>query len=182
MKPASRSEIECRAKEVLIQHGLYSLPINPVHLANVLGVAVNNAKFFDESLTALITKRGRATQIFVEQSAPPYRKRFSIAHELGHYFLHLHEDGGIVDKRADMFREREPADGLISEDQRREIEANWFAAELLMPAQFVREEWSKNPSTPYMARAFNVSEEAIGYRVDALDLWVPSSVAYQPVV
>ncbi len=147
----------------------------------MLGITVNNAKFFDESLAALIVKRGQTTRIFVEQSDRPYRKRFSIAHELGHHFLHLDEDGEIIDKRGDMFREKEP-DGLMSEDRMREIHANWFATELLMPTEFVREEWSKNPSTSYLARAFNVSEEAIGYRVDALDLWVPASVANHPAM
>ena len=175
MKPASRSDVECRAKEILTQHGLYSLPIDPVHLANRLGVTVNNAKFADDSLAALIAKRGHTTRIFVEQSDPPYRKRFSIAHELGHHCLHLHEDGEIVDKRADMFREREPAGGPISEDRMREIQANWFAAELLMPTEFVRGEWNRNPSLSHMARVFNVSEEAMGYRLDTLDLWVPSN-------
>ena len=108
MKRARRSEIEQQAKEVLSQHGLYSLPVDPVRLANRIGVKVNNAKFADDAWAALIARRNRTTRIFVEQSDPPYRKRFSIAHELGHHFLHLLDDGEIVDKRTDMFREREP--------------------------------------------------------------------------
>ena len=175
MKRARRSEIEQRAKEVLSQHGLYSLPVDPVRLANKIGVKVNNAKFADDAWAALIAKRNHVARIFVEQSDPPYRKRFSIAHELGHHFLHLPEEGQIVDKRADMFREREPAVGPISEDRIREIQANWFAAALLMPADLVRAEWNKNPSMKHMARLFNVSEEAMGYRLDTLDLWAPTN-------
>ena len=175
MKPVSRSDIEHRAKGVLSQHGLYSLPIDPVRLANRIGVTVNNAKFADDSWAALIAKRGHTTRIFVEQSDPPYRKRFSIAHELGHHFLHLLEDGEIVDKRTDMFRDREPVDGPMSEDRIKEIQANWFAAALLMPAEFVRAEWARNPRMLHMVEVFNVSEEAMGYRVDALNLWVPSN-------
>lgn len=175
MNHQSRTEVELRAMEVLRQHGLYSLPIDPVQLANRLGVTVNNAKFADDSLAGLIAKRGGHTRILVEQADPPYRKRFSIAHELGHHFLHLLEDGEIVDKRADMFREKEPVGGHISSERMREIQANWFAAALLMPAEFVREEWARNPSIAHMARVFNVSEEAMGYRVDALDLWVPAN-------
>ena len=174
MKRRSRSAVELHAKEILSQHGLYSLPVDPVLLANRLGIAVNNAKFSDDSCAALIAKRGPTTRIFVEQSDPPYRKRFSIAHELGHHFLHLLEDGEIVDSRADMFREREPADGPISELRLREIHANWFAAALLMPEEFVRAEWEKNSSVSRLAKVFNVSEEAMGYRLDALDLGIPS--------
>ena len=153
-----------------MQHGLFSVPVDPVILANLLGVTVNNAKFSDDSWAALIARRDRTTRIFVEQSDPPYRKRFSIAHELGHHFLHMPEDGEIVDRHADMFREREPAAALVSEDRIREIQANWFAAALLMPAELVRAEWEKDPSVKRMAMQFNVSEEAMGYRIDSLDL------------
>ena len=173
MKRARRSEIEQRAKEILSQHGLYSLPIDPVLLANRIGVKINNAKFADDAWAALIARRNHTTRIFVEQSDPPYRKRFSIAHELGHHFLHLLDDGEIVDKRADMFREREPSTGDLSEDRIREIQANWFAAALLMPADLVRAEWHIDPSVRHMARLFNVSEEAMGYRLDTLNLWAP---------
>ena len=172
-----RSQVEQRAKEVLIQHGLYSVPVDPVNLANKLGVTVHNAKFADDSLAGLISKRGDSTQILVEQSDPPYRKRFSIAHELGHHFLHLLKDGHIIDRRVDMFREKQPASAAQSSHRNREIEANWFAAALLMPEDLVRLHWAKNPSVTALARVFNVSEEAMGYRVDALDLEVaPNAV------
>ena len=163
-----KMEVEQRAKEILKQHGLYTLPVDPVLLANRLGVTVNNAKFADDSWAALIARRGQNTRVFVEQSDPPYRKRFSIAHELGHHFLHLMEDGEIVDKRADMFRERSPQREEWSQNRFREIEANWFAAALLMPEEFVRTEWEANPNVSTMAKIFNVSEEAMGYRLDAL--------------
>lgn len=174
MRRKTRPEIERQAKEILLQHGLYSLPIDPVLLANEIGISVNNAKFADDSWAAMLAKRGEVTRIFVEQSDPPYRKRFSIAHELGHHFLHMQEDGEFVDKRADMFREREPLDGPILEERAREIHSNWFAAALLMPEEFVRAEWANNPNLSRLAKVFNVSEEAMGYRLDSLDLWTPT--------
>ena len=173
MQIGSRSSVELQAKEILSQHGLYSLPVDPVLLANRLGIAVSNAKFSDDSSAALIAKRGHTTRIFVEQSDPPYRKRFSIAHELGHHFLHLTDDGEILDTHTDMFRDKEPAEGPISNLRLREIQANWFAASLLMPEEFVRSEWDRNPSAAHLAKAFNVSREAMGYRLDALDLGIP---------
>ena len=166
-----RSKIEQHAKSVLKQHGLYALPIDPVLLANKLGITVNNAKFADDTWAALIAKRGPSTRIFVEQSDPPYRKRFSIAHELGHHFLHLMEDGEILDKRADMFRERLVSVESSPRNRSKEVEANWFAAALLMPAELVQTEWEANPNVTTMAKIFNVSEEAMGYRLDALGLW-----------
>ena len=174
MDQRNRADIERRAMEVLRQHGLYSLPVDPVVLANRVGITVANAKLADESVAGLIVRRGARTMILVEQADPPYRKRFSIAHALGHYFLHLPGDGEIVDRRADMYRRTEPR-GHVFDVQRMEIEANKFAAELLMPQEFVRKEWDRNPSIALMARVFNVSEEAMGYRVDALNLWVPTN-------
>lgn len=171
-----RSQVERCAKEVLIQHGLYSVPVDPVDLANKLGVTVHNAKFADDSLAGLIAKRGGSAQILVEQSDPPYRKRFSIAHELGHHFLHLLKDGHIIDRRVDMFREKQPTAAARSSHRNREVEANWFAAALLMPEDLVRLHWAENPSVTVLARIFNVSEEAMGYRVDALDLEVAPNV------
>jgi Zn-dependent peptidase ImmA (M78 family) len=174
---STRSQVEQFAKEVLVQHGLYSVPVDPVDLASKLGVTVHNAKFADDSLAGLIAKRGDNAQILVEQSDPPYRKRFSIAHELGHHFLHLLQDGHIIDRRVDMFREKQPAAASGSSHRNQEIEANWFAAALLMPEDLVRLHWAENPSVTVLARVFNVSEEAMGYRVDALDLEVAPHVA-----
>ena len=176
MEQSRKSEIERKAKDTLIQHGLYALPVDPVNLADILGIAVHNAEFADDSWAGLIAKRGPNTQILVEQSDPPYRKRFSIAHELGHHFLHLVEDGEIVDKRVDMFREKQPTLSEWSPQRLKEVEANWFAAALLMPEELVRSEWAASPNVVALARVFNVSEEAMGYRVDALDLEVASNV------
>ena len=160
MRNDIRTSIELQAKEILFQHGLYSLPIDPVRLANRLGISVNNAKFADDSRASMIAKRGESIRVFVEQSDPPYRKRFSIAHELGHHFLHLLSDGEIVDSHSDMFREKEPTSGYMSKRRLQEVEANWFAASLLMPEELVKTEWEKNLSVPQLAKIFNVSREA----------------------
>jgi Zn-dependent peptidase ImmA (M78 family) len=90
--------------------------------------------------------------------------------------MHLPNDGQIVDKRVDMFREKQPTAAAWSEQRNREIEANWFAAALLMPEELVRERWAENPSVIVLARMFNVSQEAMGYRIDALDLEATSRV------
>ena len=71
-----------------------------------------------------------------------------------------------------MFRDKEPAEGPISEPRLREIQANWFAASLLMPEEFVKSEWENNSNVPHLAKVFNVSREAMGYRLDALDLGI----------
>lgn len=166
----NKSAIEEQAKNILLEHGLFTVPVNPVVLANKLGIKVFNAKFSDESLAAMVARRGDDITILLEESDPPYRKRFSIAHELGHHFLHLVSDGEIVDKSIDLFRDSAPAGETIDEERRKEIEANQFAAALLMPAELVREKWSSTESMGEMAKLFNVSEAAMGFRLTSLGL------------
>ena len=164
-----RSDIESRAKEVLQRHGLFSIPIDPVLLANREGIKVHNAKFSDESLSGMIAKRGEARTLLVNQGEPPFRKRFTIAHELGHHFLHLAQDGEFVDNAVDLFRET----GLETESdpkKREEVQANIFAASLLMPEELVLQQFALHPQLRDLARIFNVSEMAMGIRLARLGL------------
>jgi Zn-dependent peptidase ImmA (M78 family) len=168
----SRDELERRARDVLREHGLTSIPIDPVVLANRLGMSVRNAKFSDETLVGMIAKRGTNVQLLVNQSDSPYRKRFTIAHELGHHFLHLLEDGEFIDGDHDFDMFRGGADDTedVSPKRRQEIQANIFASALLMPAAAVREMWSEVDSVQGMARLFNVSEAAMKNRLRTLGL------------
>jgi Zn-dependent peptidase ImmA (M78 family) len=165
-----REQIEQRAKEVLRGHGLSSIPVDPVVLANRLGMSVRNAKFSDDSLVGMIAKRGDHVQLLVNQADPPYRKRFTIAHELGHHFLHLLEDGEFIDGEANLFRGQNEDQENATPDKRREIQANMFAAALLMPEDAVREDWQRVATAEGMARRFNVSESAMNIRLKSLGL------------
>ena len=164
-----KQEVEEQAKQTLVSHGLYSVPVDPVVLANRDGIRVVNATFSENGTSGLIARRGKQVLVLVEQSDPPYRKRFTIAHELGHHFLHLSSDGEIVDREADLLREAGIADH-VDPRIRREIEANQFAAALLMPAALVKREWTKYRSIEGMARHFQVSQQAMGIRVVQLGL------------
>ena len=166
----TRKEIEKRAMEILRQHGLFSVPVDPVVLANREGIKVHNAKFADEGISGMVARRGGNVTMLVDQADPTYRKRFSIAHELGHHFLHLAGDGEIVTKKIDLFRECMKPEYEGDEDKRKEVEANQFAAALLMPELLVKEAYAKTESLREMARLFNVSEDAMGIRLGTLAL------------
>jgi Zn-dependent peptidase ImmA (M78 family) len=165
-----RGEIERRAAEVRRKHSLVSIPVDPVVLAGRLGIAVNNAKFSDDSTVGMIARRGNNRMLLVNESDPPYRKRFTIAHEIGHHFLHLMKDGEFVDGEADLFRQPPEDESQVTPVHRMEIQANMFAAALLMPEDAVRAEWEGLKSIPAMARRFNVSQEAMGIRIGQLGL------------
>jgi Zn-dependent peptidase ImmA (M78 family) len=155
---------------VLRSHGLETIPVDPVVLANRLGISVHNAKFSDDNLVGMIAKRGGTVTMLINATDPPFRKRFTIAHELGHHFLHLLEDGDYVDGEANLFRGPGDETKEITPERRREIQANMFAAALLMPEDAVREHWPRVRKIESMARLFNVSEAAMGFRVTQLGL------------
>lgn len=164
----NRSAIEEFAAQTLRTHGLESIPIDPVILANRLGITVNHATFSEGSISGVVAKRGDHAVILVNSNDSPYRKRFTIAHELGHVLLHLTGiDGEEVDHTENLFRTNEAdTPGPIL----KEVQANQFAAALLMPAEKVREEWRNTRSVTKLAQRFNVSEEAMGYRLASLGM------------
>lgn len=97
------------------------------------------------------------------------RARFTIAHELGHWLMHTKGAGAHT-------RFCRPADvgatvREITSSKRLEREANLFAAELLMPADLVRNEAEKaRLSVPALAKTFAVSAAAMQVRLEVLDL------------
>ena len=78
------------------------------------------------------------------------RNRFTVAHELGHLILGHTANFGHVN-----FRSNNPE----------EVEANQFAAELLVPLHFLKEAVYKYKTVSQLARAFWVSKDAMNWRV-----------------
>jgi hypothetical protein len=97
-------------------------------------------------------------EIWVRRDEPAPRRRFTVAHEVGHHLLH--SDGAAVLCR--------PADveAAAGDERAREREANRFAAELLMPEPLVRAEAERaGPDPIALAGRFGVSDVAMGYRL-----------------
>jgi len=92
------------------------------------------------------------------------RKRFSIAHEIGHFLTH--KDRAFVD--AFTAGETFYRDG--TGDEQLEKEANFFAANLLMPAEKIKEVWALSSNPSEMARKFDVSEVSMTFRLKNLGL------------
>ena len=123
-----------------------------------------------EGILGLIVYRGdEKFKIFVNDSKKilPARKYFTIAHELGHFFLHqnlVKEKSLVID--GDFFIYRED-NGI---PQKMETEANQFATALLMPEKRVRLLWEALKDVDRCAEFFKVSRTAMSIRLDTLDL------------
>jgi Zn-dependent peptidase ImmA (M78 family) len=101
------------------------------------------------------------------------RKRFTIAHELGHLLLHtkseVHLDQAIV-----KMRDARTSAGVDDE----EMEANRFAAELLMPRSFLEADLEAlgpiyaddERAIAKLARQYRVSPQAMAIRLSTLNL------------
>lgn len=175
VKKKSRAQLEAIAKQTLLDHGLLSIPVNPVEVAQALHFDVKHAVFRDNALSGLCARRSGKTTILVRQGDHPIRKRFTVAHEIGHALLHLDADTPeIADRDDDFFRTTEPADSVWSERRQHEFEANAFAAGLLMPAELVRHAFkiipARDRTVAVMADTFQVSEQAMGIRLSMLGL------------
>lgn len=110
--------------------------VDPSYIADALGVDVRHFELEDDLSGFLLTENGTAL-IGVNLMDSEKRQRYTIAHELGHYFLHDRTES-YVDSRSGraqiLARDNVTSLGV----DHREIEANVFAAELLMPEDRIR--------------------------------------------
>lgn len=141
------------------------LPVSPVMVAQHLGVEVYNAGFKRPDVSGMLMKRaGEDAKIYLNRGHHDNRKRFTCAHEIGHYVKHAKHD-------SDNWAYVEHRDSLSATgSDQNEREANAFAAALLMPADRVRREWKKTPSHAALAVRFGVSVEAMGHRLRNLGI------------
>ncbi|HWZ60311.1 MAG TPA: ImmA/IrrE family metallo-endopeptidase [Gemmatimonadaceae bacterium] len=129
----------------------------------------------------LVPLEGQKTKypwaIVVNEADIESRQRFTIAHELGHLLMHRfttpHADSGFQVR----FRDAASSEGRVRE----EIEANEFAAELLMPRDFIREALSEEQLdhaaederifgtlVARLSELFDVSKQAMTVRLSTL--------------
>jgi Zn-dependent peptidase ImmA (M78 family) len=107
--------------------------------------------------------------VVLNASEPRVRRRFTLAHELGHWVCQV-----MAGRSAPVFCR--PLDLSEATDRALEREANVFAAELLMPEPLVRSRFAG--SVADCAAAFAVSGEAMHWRLFNLGL-VPEPPAAQ---
>lgn len=118
------------ARNLWEAHGA-RIPVDVVAIASAAGLEVQFGRF--EHAGRLVDDR----RIEVPEGDPKIRQRFTVAHELGHSTL----------------RHRVPADKL-------EVEANAFAAELLLPRQELRRAATEGLSFRAIAARFEAGRQA----------------------
>jgi Zn-dependent peptidase ImmA (M78 family) len=156
------------ARRLATKFRVHQPPVRVEELAEHLGIEIRREEFPDDISGALFRGEGRAL-IAINRSHHSNRQRFTIAHELGHYLLHPDSPANYDAKHQVGVHFRGKTRN--GEWDSKEIEANRFAAELLMPRRMIlaaMDDIRGDLDASGLAHLFEVSEEAMTYRLAEL--------------
>jgi len=164
--------MEHRAEKLLERLGVDNVPVPVEKIAKALGAKVRFSPLDDELSGFIFIKEG-VPIIGVNSLHHPNRQRFTIAHEIAHLQLHREYITNAVHVDKNFSESILKRDGSsASGTERLEIEANQFAAALLMPASILVDRFDQSPidiededSLKEWAAEFNVSKSALQYRI-----------------
>ena len=163
--------IDENAKKLLEKANALVQPVDLKQVVKYLKLSVNEKPLENEYSGFLAVKE---KTIVVNLRHAPVRRRFTIAHEIGHYQLHRKQTGDtpvFIDRT--VYYRKNNMDGI---DHLMELEANAYAAGLLMPEVLLDEFLEKHPhldlekSTDIktLTQEFEVSRPAMEYRLKNL--------------
>ncbi len=163
--------IEEHAVDLLREHDVNEAPVDVFDIIRERSIGLSFEEMEDDHSGLLLVENGTA-QIAINRSHHCHRQRFSAAHELGHYVLHTEgRDRLFVDTSYRRSAASSTGTDVI------EIEANRFAAALLMPRFIVTRFAGDMPLTDidinHLAMKFLVSEQAMTLRLVRLGLADP---------
>ncbi|BBI34953.1 ImmA/IrrE family metallo-endopeptidase [Cohnella abietis] len=130
-------KVERLANTVLEEFKITAPHVPIREIAKDLGVHVIDEKFNDSDISGMLFRdeNKKLNVIGVNSSHSPNRQRFTIAHELGHFLLHKGETNHF--DRAGTFKVNYRNSVSSTATSKEEIEANTFAAAILMPEHFL---------------------------------------------
>ena len=168
-------------KSFLATEGKFSIPLDVAGVVKYLGITLDGTPDFT-NMTKLgsVSKSSQGVKLWYNpiENQVETRKRFTIAHELAHFFLHIAtSEKDAIEDDAISFNRDDNWDKF-------EREANQFAASLLMPTEnifsksretideYKREKnVSKMPKENFvlrMSELFGVSKSTMEYRLETL--------------
>ena len=178
---STRGEIEQKVAELLSKHRVDRPPVSIRDIAALEGLHVVESASQGDVSGALIRTNG-VSVIAVNANHHINRQRFTIAHEMAHHFLRHKGEQDHLDWNFSVMRR----DSRSSEaTDTHEIEANYFAANLLMPKDFVRRDVAQlagfngeadldQNTIRALAKKYLVSEAAMNFRLVSLGLIDPA--------
>lgn len=158
------------ARAILRDFGVKGVPVPIERIIKARNIVLQYAPL-EEDLSGMAYIKDGVGIIGVNALHHPNRQRFSAAHELAHHELHaeviqkaVHVDKGF----RVLLRDDVSSQGIDP----LEIDANAFAAELLMPREFLKSaldagglDLEDDAGIEVLARKFRVSASAMRYRL-----------------
>lgn len=129
-----------QSAELLVRNeGITSLPVDPFAIAHSRDIVVEAKPNTAEGVSGMLLRHGDAFCIvYATHVASEGFQRFSVSHELGHYFLDGHVDQVLPKDGTHVSHA-----GFVTADPF-ELEADHFAAGLLMPSGPFKKEISRH--------------------------------------
>ena len=167
----SKQDIDDKAELVLRETDTYRVPVAIDVVAHRLQLTIEAAVLGDNVSGMLVVEDERGA-IGYNAAHAPVRQRFTIAHEIAHYILHVKKNSRksqlFIDKSVTFRRDENSSMGNDNE----EVQANQLGAALLMPKGLVHQEVRKHDldlddedAISLLARRFHVSTAAMTNRL-----------------
>ena len=148
-----------KARQLLKDIGIKKVPVSIREIVDYLkqNHNFNIASYtgFDEETDALLHTDSEGSTLLFDPSNSENRKRFTIAHEIGHFMLD-HTQHGWCKRQEDNGRDP------------KESEADEFAGELLMPLKLFKADLNNGMNIDDLAKKYMVSKSAAGVRASKL--------------
>ncbi len=166
--PIRRRLIKQHVETLLAQSSVTSAPVPIEKIAGALGLQVRYEPLDGDLSGCLVRQEGAQPTVGINSQQSATRQRFTLAHECAHFLLHKGEE--VILDRAFHVNRRDTVSQKAEVPD--EIEANFFAAELLMPETFLKEDLkgkafdlSDDELIESLARKYMVSQQAFTYRL-----------------
>lgn len=143
------------AQKLLTRYDFILPPINVYQLARKMDIDVFAEENTDYSGRLNVDIETSKVSIYVNAKESEERKRFTVAHEIGHLILHDIKNGG------DLFRDKN-----FAVKDTKEAQANGYAANLLVPMWLLKIIAPKyNYKVDQLCKVFIVSSKVMSIRL-----------------
>lgn len=170
MRRANPAQAREEARRILRDSGVRSVPVPIERIIRATGIVLQHAPLADD-LSGMAFVKGGVGIIGVNALHHPNRQRFTLAHEFAHHCLHqdfLTAEVHVDRKFPVLMRDEVASQGV----DWREIEANAFASEFLIP-QFLLDgfvdasgiDLEDDDKVESLARRFRVSAAMVRFRL-----------------
>ena len=138
-------------------------PVDLRAVAGACGLRYEEVDYFPDDVDALIVTNDDGAVAVVNRKQSVRRRRFSCAHEIGHFVLH--RDMSVLEDSVSIDLPPTGEDGsTVSATER---EANLFAGDLLVPLEYLKKVFRPGMTAADVAQVFEVSESVAAIAISS---------------